>query len=196
MTLYLHAHGIGTPIAWMLTNSKEAATYEDFLRTIANSLNNTWTPVEIFCDFEKGLQRGCKLAFSNQAQICGDAFHFIQANVKWFRQNGLASQVTRLVPHLRRLWGAPSIEEYLIRLPQFLDAVRDQPSYPFYFLQFNIKLILILNMYITYFNNTWGKPDATFAPDVWALFGRAMIDDEVRSGSQCLEGYNVCNYFI
>lgn len=57
-----------------------------FLRTVTFSLKKAWVPQVIYCDFEKALRKGCLSAFAN---IClsGDAFHFIQANVKYVCKN-------------------------------------------------------------------------------------------------------------
>lgn len=86
VTIMVPVDGIFTPTAWSISDSKDKEVYAHFLQLLHQHTHGRFNPSFIFCDFEAALRAGCKIAFKD-AQILGDAFHFVQANIQYFEKN-------------------------------------------------------------------------------------------------------------
>ena len=88
-TVMVLISGWGVPVAWMLSDSRAWETYCHFFRVLSSKANREsargFNPRAIVGDFEEALRRGSKGAFPSAAYL-GDFFHFMQANVRWWKK--------------------------------------------------------------------------------------------------------------
>jgi hypothetical protein len=166
-TLMATVNGIGLPCAWILSNSRTQQSYEKMLRIIKEELTeNRLEPKAILCDFEGALRNSCANIFQ-EALICGDAFHFVQACTRWMKQNGGCEFIDELVITLRILWASNSTMHFAENLASF-EKIWAHKHAPF----------------LAYFKRMWLQ---IYPPASWASFGRGK---NVPSGDQILEGYH------
>jgi hypothetical protein len=157
-TVMMSVDGIGVPAAWLLSNSKTTDNYEAFFKCLSTIAENKLDPKFILCDYEIALREAPKRVWPSVV-VYGDAFHFVQCNVKWMKSQN-SSLVKELVVTLRVLWASPTMERFQSNLNNF--TVKWASSCP---------------AYIAYFNKTWLK---TYAPVSWAYWGRM---EKVPSGT-------------
>jgi hypothetical protein len=101
-------NGIVLPCAWILSNSRTQQSYEKMFHIIKEELTeNRLEPKAILCDFEGALCNSC-INISQEALICGDVFHFVQACIRWMKQNGGCELIDELVVILQILWASIS----------------------------------------------------------------------------------------
>lgn len=155
----------------MLSDSKIWENYYHFFKLIGSKANKEsprgFNPQGIIGDFEEAIRRGAKAAFPS-APYLGDSFHFMQANLRWWRGSVREREVpSELVEDLRELWNSISVKEFDSRSSRFLArwTLRNPP-------------------FAKYFKTTWLE---LYPPAMWARYGRR---EEFPSGDQILEGWH------
>lgn len=71
--LMINVDGIYTPVAWLITDTKQEA-YAKFLKILHDASGSRFYPSFIYCGYEDSLRSGCRQTFP-RAQLLGDAFH-------------------------------------------------------------------------------------------------------------------------
>ncbi len=124
----------------------------------------------LFADFEEALHNAAAEAFPG-VKVCGESFHFMQANLHWMAQHVGKQHQDELAPNLCQLMASPELND---TLPQ-------------------VKLFLVYWMqqcpaYAEYFCSMWCQ---RWPPHLWAAFGHKGLKD-LPSGDHILEGWHNC----
>lgn len=156
------------PIGWMISDNTTAETYEKFLACLSAAREglSRFYPTVVLGDFDSALQSAVGTVWST-SQYCGDYFHFLQANTRWFKRNSVdRSNLPLLTKMLQILWHSPTTVDFVRNKDQFLRYWTLSNSF-----------------YARYFHSTWIKK---FIPATWLKSSRGPNP----SGDQILEAYN------
>lgn len=157
------------PVAFLIHSSRTTDTYSDFFRDLLRKCNNRWQPAFILGDYERAFRTAVNTVFSTSTRYFGDYFHFLQANLRWYRSNVNNQDWMKkaLTESLRILFYSETAQTFRENQDAFLHQW-DQWS----------------PAYAEYFRNEWIN---TNPPSVWANYCRPTNQP---TGSQWLEGIN------
>lgn len=165
----IKAKALTLPVAWMISDSTTSASYERFFRQVATEKNglSRFDPTVVFGDFDIALENAVTAVWPTTL-VCGDYFHFLQANWRWYKRASTGEDAGRrlLLPMLQILYHSPTTTIFQ----------RNLHAFGRYWLYSNAY-------YARYFTSTWLR---TQPPVKWAKFGRGHLP----SGDQALEAYN------
>lgn len=156
------------PVAWMISDNTTTDTYERLFTCISAPSTkdglSRFHPTIVLGDYDQAIQAAVSTVWPT-TQYCGDYFHFLQANMRWFKKN-THEEETLLVKMLQVLWHSPTSSSFLINKDDFLRYWTINNTF-----------------YARYFVTTWIK---RYPPVLWMKSGRG----NAPSGDQILEGYN------
>jgi len=152
----------------MISDNTTADTYERFFTCISAPSTkdglSRFHPTIVLGDYDQAIQSAVSRVWPT-TQYCGDYFHFLQANVRWFKKN-TREEATLLVKMLQVLWHSPTSSSFLSNKEDFFRYWTINNTF-----------------YARYFVGTWLKH---YPPVMWMKSGRG----NAPSGDQILEGYN------
>lgn len=159
-------NGPGFPCAFILTDAKDATTYEEMFHLFHELMGQSWTPTAWLVDFETALDTALRNEFPD-AKIYGDEFHFHKCNIDWMRKHGGQDDIPTLVNLLRFLTNSPKemLDDDITTFRTFWTGRRSE--------------------YAQYFETNWLK---RFPVRKWALCHR---DSDTPSGDQILEAFHI-----
>ncbi len=156
------------PVAWLISEGTTAETYEHFFKAISSCAGNLsrYYASAVMGDYDTALQSAVATVWPT-AQYCGDYFHFLQANTRWFKKHcNSKDDRQHLIKMLQILYYSPTTAVFMSNKDQFLR----------YWIANNL-------FYARYFYSTWIRK---IPPVKWMMIAHGLLG----SGDQVLEGYN------